>query len=82
MTKQNDFDLLEMDDKTREFVGRREKRKSRNKLIISIGLAFIIVASILLYYFQVLPKESFQYLWASLIGGFIGSAITYLADEK
>lgn len=68
----SDYDLLDMDEKTRQFVDRREKRKTRNNYILAIGLILVLGLSVIFYSLKLLPKESFQYVWASFIGGFVG----------
>jgi len=70
------------DEETKSILRARQKETNKKKWGLIISILFIIVLTIVLYKVKYLSKDTFELLFTAFIGGFIGSALSYIVKGE
>lgn len=76
------WEHLDLDDKTKNALRVRDKEnKSKRRRLIGFLIIILIITSAL-FYFQIINKEYLQFIYSAIIGGFIGSSISFIINGE
>lgn len=69
---------LKLDDETRKALEVRDREARKKKLYLSLFLVIMLLVSYLLKMHNWLTQNTFELIFVAFIGGFIGSALSYI----
>jgi len=73
---------LELDDQTRKALEVRDREARNKKLILLIFLAASLLVAYLLKVQRYIDQDTFELIFASFIGGFVGSSLNYIIEGQ
>lgn len=74
--------LENLDEDMKKAVLEHKKEINRRKLILAVSLIIILVVTAILFLFKLIDKNLLQFIYSAIIGGFIGSSMSFIVNDK
>lgn len=76
------WEHLELDEKTRNALKARDLEKRKIKVFLIVSLFIILIITSLLFYLKIISTPAFELIFSAIIGGFVGSSISYIINGE
>jgi len=75
------WEHLDLDEKTRKALKIRDFEKRKTKIFLFASLVVVLVITSLLFCLKIISSQAFELIFSAIIGGFVGSSISYIVKE-
>lgn len=72
------WEHLDLDEKTRKALRIRDSEERKTKIFLSVSLLVIFLLNLILFRYEVISIQAFELIFSAIIGGFVGSSISYI----